>query len=126
MKILHLNGGVLHEIPADTLYGADLRGTDLYGADLYGADLRGARVSDDRSLVGPCPLLCIGPIGSRKATLMCWVTDKGLYFTTGCFKGDSYTLADVVGTTHGSGPHAKQYTSAITLAQQHYDLWSKE
>jgi hypothetical protein len=42
MQIRNLNGKVLHEVPGDTLKGADLSEADLAGADLRGADLSGA------------------------------------------------------------------------------------
>jgi hypothetical protein len=40
------DGRVLHEVPGDSLKGADLRGVYLRGADLRGVDLRGADIRE--------------------------------------------------------------------------------
>lgn len=75
------------------LKGADLRKADLRWANLDGADLRetyfeGAKVGseDDHAvLVGPRPVVQIGPIGSRDGYLMVfWCGDAGIRISTSC------------------------------------------
>jgi uncharacterized protein YjbI with pentapeptide repeats len=106
-----------------SLYGADLYGADLYGADLsranlsraslYGADLSRAIVADDHTLVGNRPMLQLGPLGSRSATLIAFRTDKGLMVRTGCFFGTADQFVDAVRKTHEDSTHAADYMAAL-------------
>jgi hypothetical protein len=108
------------------LGGADLSGAYLGGADLRGAYLSGAYVRGAAKLIGARPILQIGPIGSRRAYLSAFVTDKGLYFQTGCFFGDLAAFRAAIAKTHDSNPHATEYEAALHLILRHRELWGQE
>jgi len=95
------------------LTGANLAGADLSGADLSGADLSGAIVADGYALVGRRPVLQVGPLGSRSATLIAFRTDKGLMLRTGCFFGTADQFVDAVRKTHEDSTHAADYMAAL-------------
>jgi len=112
------------------LSGAYLSGAYLSGADLSGAYLSGAYLSDaylknKEKLVGKRPIFQIGPIGSRCAYFVAYVTDKGLRFDAGCqhqitrevFEG---RLAEL----HGENDHAKEYRAALALIDAHAEIWT--
>ena len=126
------------------LYGANLYGADLYGANLshanlYGADLYGANLSRanlgganlggadlsranlshanlyDAYLPVGMHVLQIGPIGSRRATLM-WLHDAERDIVmTGCFSGSLEEFERAVEKTHGDSEHGRAYAAAIAL-----------
>ena len=116
-------GKVIRTVDAETLSGADLSradlswadlsGADLSGADLSWADLSGAIVADGYALVGRRPVLQLGPLGSRSATLIAFRTDKGLMLRTGCFFGATEQFTDAVRETHEDGTHAADYMAAL-------------
>ena len=105
--------------------GAYLIGADLIGANLSGADLSGAYLKNKEKLVGKRPIFQIGPIGSRCAYFVAYVTDKGLRFDAGCqhqitrevFEG---RLAEL----HGENDHAKEYRAALALIDAHAEIWT--
>jgi hypothetical protein len=105
------------------LRGADLRGADLYGANLYGANLRGANLGG-KKLVGPRPLLQIGPIGSRYDYLIAYLTDAGVMVRAGCFFDTLDAFRAAVETTHGSSNHGREYTAAIATIEAHAEIWT--
>jgi len=104
------------------LTGAYLAGAYLAGANLTGAYLTGAKVrmkdDNETALIGARPLLQMGPLGSRSATLTIMRTEAGLMAQTGCF--GPAPLADfesAVTATHGDTQHGRAYRAAIALAR---------
>jgi hypothetical protein len=73
---------------------------------------------NETALIGARPLLQMGPLGSRSATLTIMRTGAGLMAQTGCF--GPAPLADfesAVTTTHGETQNGRAYRSAIALAR---------
>ncbi len=100
---------------------ANLAGAYLAGAYLGDADLAGAKVrmkdGNETTLNGACPLLQMGPLGSRSAMLTIMRTEAGLLAQTGCF--GPAPLADfeaAVTATHGDTQHGRAYRAAVALA----------
>jgi hypothetical protein len=122
------------------LAGADLAGAYLAGANLAGADLAGAYLSranldgaylskanldGTENLIGERPIFQIGPIGSRGAYFVAYLTNKGLRLRAGCFFGDITMFRESLTETHGeSGVHADEYKAALTLIERHAELWT--
>ncbi len=100
------------------LVGADLVGADLDGADLVGADLAGAK------LLGNRPIIQIGPVGSRCAYLVAYLTDAGVRVRAGCFFGSLDEFRAAVIETHGTSIHAREYAAAIALIEMHAECWT--
>jgi uncharacterized protein YjbI with pentapeptide repeats len=106
------------------LSGAYLSGAYLSGANLSGAYLSGATVKGLK-LIGNRPYMQIGPIGSRCATLMLWLTDAGPHASTGCFFGSLNEFAAAVADEHKEGSHAHiEYMAAIVLMRCHVEQWT--
>ena len=107
---------------------ADLAGADLARANLAYADLAGADLDHPTlgklQLVGQRPVLSIGPLGSRCATLMAFLTDRAVMVRAGCFWDTLDAFRAAVATTHGDGPHAREYAAAIALIECHAALWA--
>ncbi len=143
-QIKHLNGCVLFEadIPADTpsglamraalekavsagayLTGANLDGANLDGAYLTGAYLDGANL-DGANLVGNRPILQIGPIGSRCAYLVSYITDAGIKVRAGCFFGSIEEFEAACAKTHGDNDHGKEYAAAVAMIRAHAAIWT--
>jgi hypothetical protein len=95
------------------LVGASLDGTNLGGAKLVGA-----------KLVGKRPVLQLGPIGSRSAYLVAYLTDAGVRIQTGCFFGSLDTFRAAVARTHGEGIHGREYIAAVAMIEAHAALWA--
>ena len=123
-QIKHINGSVLYEadIPDDTPSGlqtrAALERANLDGANLDGAYLVGAK------LIGERPIFQIGPIGSRCAYLVAYITDAGIKIKAGCFFGTLAEFSDRVETEHGTNEHGQEYRAAIVLIEAHAKLWT--
>ena len=109
------------------LTDAYLAGACLVGADLVGADLTDAKVGkggDEATLVGPRPVVQIGPIGSRNDWLLVfWCGDAGVRISTGCQKqiAESYflkRLAEAHGEDEQANIHAKHYIEALAFAKR--------
>ena len=99
--------------------GANLDGAYLDGANLAGAYLAGA------NLVGDRPIFQIGPIGSRSAYLVSYITDKGVLVTAGCFREKTLQeFREKLEQEHGDNIHAKEYKAAIKMIEAHASLWS--
>ena len=104
---------------------ANLSGANLICANLSGAYLSGAYLKNKEKLVGKRPILQVGPIGSRCAYFVAYVTDKGLRFDAGCqqqitrevFEGRLTEL-------HGENEHAKEYRAALALIDAHAEIWA--
>jgi len=153
-QIKHLNGCVLFEadIPADTpsglamraalekavsaganltrsylagayLAGANLAGANLAGAYLTGAYLAGANLAG-AYLVGNRPILQIGPIGSRCAYLVSYITDAGIKVRAGCFFGSIEEFEAACAKTHGDNDHGKEYAAAVAMIRAHAAIWT--
>ena len=132
------------------LSGANLRGADLIGADLIGADLIGANLSDanlsradlsgadlsdanlsgaylknKEKLVGKRPIFQVGPVGSRCAYFVAYITDKGLRFDAGCQRQITREVFESRLTElHGENEHAKEYRAALALIDAHAEIWA--
>lgn len=109
-------------VEAGVKVGADLGGAYLYGAYLYGADLGGAYLEDKSKLVGKRPIIQIGPIGSRCAYFVAYLTDKGLRLRAGCFFGTRAEFEERL--TQSDECTQKEYRAALALIEVHDDLWS--
>jgi hypothetical protein len=108
-----------------TLNGAYLNGAYLNGANLDGAYLNGAYLNGAEKLIGERPIFQIGPIGSRGAYFVAYLTDKGLRLRAGCFFGDITMFRESLTKTHGeSGVHADEYKAALALIERHAELWT--
>ena len=107
------------------LSGADLSGADLSGANLIGADLIGAYLKNKEKLVGKRPVFQIGPIGSRCAYFVAYVTDKGLRFDAGRQRQiNREVFEDRLAELHGENDHAKEYRAALALIDAHAEIWA--
>ena len=110
------------------LSGANLSGANLSGADLSGADLSRANLSgahnEKITLVGERPFLQLGPLGSRCAYLLAFLTDAGVYVRAGCFWNTLKAFKAAVKKTHGTTIHGKEYGAAIKLIEAHAKLWT--
>ena len=104
------------------LYGANLAGADLARADLSRADLAGVNLEDKSKLVGKRPILQIGPIGSRCAYFVAYLTDKGLRLRAGCFFG---TRAEFEKRLIDSDETTQiEYRAALSMIDTHAELWT--
>ncbi|HQV49075.1 MAG TPA: pentapeptide repeat-containing protein [Dokdonella sp.] len=107
------------------LSGADLSGANLSGADLSGANLSGANLKNKEKLVGKRPIFQIGPIGSRCAYFVAYVTDKGLRFDAGCqHQITREVFEERLTELHGENDHAKEYRAALALIHAHAEIWA--
>ena len=110
------------------LAGADLAGADLAGANLDGAYLAGANLDGAyfarAKLIGQRPVFQIGPIGSRCAYLLTFITDQGVQVRAGCFAGSLDEFEQAVKETHGENEHGKEYTTAIAMVRAHAEIWT--
>ena len=105
------------------LDGANLARANLDGANLYGAYLTGANLGGAK-LLGDSPILQIGPIGSRCAYLVAYITDAGIKIQAGCFFGTLAEFSAAVNKTHGEERHGVEYRAVITMIQTHADIWT--
>ena len=108
------------------LDGAYLVRASLVRASLAGASLDGAYLDGEEKLIGKRPIFQIGPIGSRCAYLVSYITDKGLRIRTGCFFGTLAKFKAMLKETHGNNEHAQEYKAALTSINKHYKLWGVE
>ena len=107
------------------LSGANLSGANLSGAYLSRTNLSGAYLKNDEALVGERPILQIGPIGSRCAYVVAYITDKGLRFDAGCQRQITREVFESRLTElHGGNEHAKEYRAALALIDAHAEIWT--
>ena len=104
--------------------GAYLVGANLYGANLDGAYLDGANLTGEEKLIGRRPILQIGPIGSRCAYFVAYLTDKGIRLRAGCFFGTRAEFEAKLQESHGDSIHAKEYRAALDLIDAHAEIWT--
>jgi hypothetical protein len=103
---------------------ANLEGANLEGANLEGANLEGAYLDQETELKGERPIFQIGPIGSRCAYFVAYITTKGLLVSAGCFKAKTIAeFRDRLVEEHGGNKHAEEYESALALIEKHAELW---
>ena len=104
---------------------ANLSGADLSGANLSGANLSGAYLKNNENLVGRRPVFQIGPIGSRCAHFVAYITNKGLRFDAGCQRQITREVLERRLTElHGDNKHAKEYRAALALIDAHAEIWA--
>ena len=107
------------------LSGADLSDADLSSANLSGAYLSDANLKNAEKLVGKRPIFQIGPIGSRCAYFVAYITDKGLRFDAGCQRQITREMFESRLTElHGENDHAKEYRAALALIDAHTEIWT--
>ena len=107
------------------LSSADLRDACLSSADLSSAYLSGAYLKNKEKLVGKRPILQIGPIGSRHAYFVAYITDKGLRFDAGCQRQITREVFESRLTElHGENEHAKEYRAVLALIDAHAEIWA--
>ena len=121
----YLAGAYLARANLDGAYldGANLTGANLTGAYLAGAYLARANL-DGAYLIGDRPIMQIGPIGSRCAYLVAYLTDAGVRVRAGCFFGSLDDFRAAVAETHGESTHAREYAAAISLIETHAECWT--
>ena len=107
-----------------TLDGAYLDGANLDGANLNGAKLDGANLAGNCKLIGNRPILQVGPIGSRCAYLISFITDAGVMVRAGCWYGSLAEFGPRVVEEHGNSVHGREYAAAIALIEAHASLWT--
>ena len=124
---VYLGGANLEGANLDSAYmrGAYMGGANLGGACLRGANLDGAYL-DGKKLVGERPILMIGPIGSRSDYFTAYMTDAGVYLSTGCFFGPVDKFRAALKDEHGDSVHAHEYAAALDLIACHARLWAPE
>ena len=115
------------------LAGANLAGANLDGANLAEANLDGANLAEANLdganltgayLVGNRPILQIGPIGSRCAYLVSYITDAGIKVRAGCFFGSIEEFEAACAKTHGDNDHGKEYAAAVAMIRAHAAIWT--
>ena len=100
------------------LDGAYLDGAYLARANLAGANLAGANLAGKRSVFQ------IGPIGSRCAYFVAYLTSKGVILKAGCFTGSVAEFETKLQDEHGDNKHAQEYRAALQLIKVHAELWT--
>ena len=103
---------------------ANLDGANLAGANLDGANLAGANLADKSELQGDRPILQIGPIGSRCAYFVAYLTNNGLRLHAGCFFGTRDEFEKKLQDEHDNNDHAKEYRAALAMIDAHAEIWT--
>ena len=114
------------DLACANLRGANLRCADLSNADLSNADLRCANLAcadlsnvvlaDGSRVVNESSVIQLGPIGSRRAYLTVYITDKGLRFDTGCQRQITREVFECrLAQEHGENEFAKEYRAALVF-----------
>ena len=113
------------DLSCANLSGANLSRADLSGANLSRADLSCAYLKNNEKLVGERPILQVGPIGSRCAYFVAYITDQGLRFDAGCQQQITREVfEDRLTQMHGENEHAKEYRAALALIDAHAEIWA--
>jgi hypothetical protein len=103
------------------LFGANLSNANLFGADLSNANLYSSNLSnvvlaDGSRVVNESSVIQLGPIGSRRAYLTVYITDKGLRFDTGCQRQITREVFELrLSQEHGENDFAKEYRAALVF-----------
>ena len=107
--------------------GAYLARANLEGAYLARANLEGAYLRDGEKLVGERPIFQVGPIGSRCAYFVAYLTNEGLRFDADCQHQISReTFEKSLRDLHGGNVHAEEYRAALLLIDVHAKLWTPQ
>ena len=106
-----------------TTTGANLDGAYLAGANLDGANLAGANLAG-KKLIGTRPIFQIGPIGSRCAYFVSYITEAGVLLNAGCFWGTVEEFREKLADTHGDNDYAKEYNAALLMIDAHAAIWT--
>jgi hypothetical protein len=106
-----------------SLDGASLDRASLDRARLVGASLVGASLDNGEKLKGERPILQIGPLGSRCAYFVAYLSDKGVRLRAGCFYGTTAEFRAKLKETHDGNQHAVEYKAALNLIETHAKLW---
>ena len=102
---------------------ANLAGAYLAGANLAGANLAGANLAG-KKLIGTRPIFQIGPIGSRCAYFVSYITEAGVLLNAGCFWGTVEEFREKLADTHGDNDYAKEYNAALLMIDAHAAIWT--
>ena len=105
------------------LAGANLAGANLARAYLARANLDGAYL-DGKKLIGTRPVFQIGPIGSRCAQFVSYITEAGVLLNAGCFWGTVDEFRAKLADTHGDNEHAQEYKAALVMVAAHASIWT--
>ena len=97
---------------------------NLARVNLVGANLDGANLSDKSELQGDRPILQIGPIGSRCAYFVAYLTNNGLRLHAGCFFGTRDEFEKKLQDEHDNNDHAKEYRAALAMIDAHAEIWT--
>jgi hypothetical protein len=121
----NLNGAYLARANLAGAYldGAYLDGANLDGAYLARAYLDGAYLAG-ANLAGKRSVFQIGPIGSRCAYFVAYLTSKGVILKAGCFTGSVAEFETKLQDEHGDNKHAQEYRAALDLIDVHARLWT--
>ena len=103
---------------------ANLARANLASANLAGAYLAGAYLADKSELQGDRPILQIGPIGSRCAYFVAYLTNNGLRLHAGCFFGTRDEFEKKLQDEHDNNDHAKEYRAALAMIDAHAEIWT--
>jgi len=105
------------------LAAANLAAANLAGAYLAAANLAGAIVHGHK-LIGTRPVFQIGPIGSRCAQFVSYITEAGVLLNAGCFWGTVDEFRAKLADTHGDNDHAQEYKAALVMVAAHASIWT--
>ena len=109
---------------ADLSY-ANLSDANLSGVNLSDANLSYANLKNKEKLVGKRPIFQVGPVGSRCAYFVAYITDKGLRFDAGCQRQITREVFESRLTElHGENEHAKEYRAVLALIDAHAEIWT--
>ena len=121
LNCANLSGAYLSGV---NLSGANLSGAYLKGANLDGAYLDGASLKNKEKLVGSRPIFQVGPIGSRGAYFVAYITDKGLRFDAGCqHQITREEFERQLDDAPGGNEHTREYRAALALIEIHAEIW---
>ena len=98
----------------------------LEAAVSAGANLDGAYLDDKSELSGDRPVLQIGPIGSRCAYFVAYITKQGLRLRAGCFFGTRDEFEKNLADEHADNDHAKEYRAALAMIDAHAEIWTQK
>ena len=99
--------------------------TAYNGVILLAGQTPRADLKNKEKLVGKRPIFQIGPIGSRCAYFVAYITDKGLRFDAGCQRQITREVfEDRLAELHGENDHAKEYRAALALIDAHAEIWT--
>ena len=103
----------------------NLAGANLAHANLAHANLDGANLAGGAILLGARPIFQVGPIGSRCAYFVAYITDKGPRFDAGCQRQITRERFEArLNDHHGDNKHAKEYRAALALIDAHAEIWT--